>query len=487
MNYSISPQQAAQEILKRDAATESLQKFIEYTTPKWEAGPIHTEICKQAERVVNGEVDRLMLLCPPQHGKSEIISRRLAAYILGRKPYKDIIAASATATLAEGFGRDVRNCITSPEYQNVFPSMTLAGDSKAKGLWSTSQGGSYYAVGIGGQLFGRGGMGIIDDPFGSWEEAQSEVQRDKVWNWYTGTLYNRIRPGEPIIVIQHRMHEDDLAGRLIEKMQQGSDRWEIVNLPADMDNPPWPQRYDRQALARIKQNTAPQQWASLYMQDPSPDEGIYFKREWFFRYDEAPPVRKYMTADFAVTDSADSADPDFTEIGVHGTRQTAEGAIKLYLCMDGWSGRKAPENWIDEYFGLVLRHKPMCEFAEVGVIRRAVEGLMKRRRLERRAYGNMEWVSHIGDKSANARALQSMASMGLVGLPVGDYGDYVLEQLIKFPAGKHDDAVDMCALMARAIDEAHPMLTAVPQEEEKPDRWEMAFDDEDDEDNWKVA
>ena len=129
----------------------------------------------------------------------------------------------------------------------------------------------------------------------------------------------------------------------------------------------------------------------------------------------------------------------------------------------------------------------MCEFAEVGVIRRAVEGLMKRRRLERRAYGNIEWVSHIGDKSANARALQSMASMGLVGLPKNDYGDYVLEQLIKFPAGKHDDAVDMCALMARAIDEAHPMLTAIPQDETPIDHWDRAFNDDDDEDSWKVA
>ncbi|MBT8439838.1 MAG: terminase family protein [Gammaproteobacteria bacterium] len=474
------------ETQNRRRARENLKPFIEYTTPKWKAGPIHDEICNQAERVVNGEIDRLLLLCPPQHGKSEIVSRRLSAYILGRKPYKDIISASATATLAEGFGRDVRNCITSPEYKNIFPGMTLAGDSKAKGLWSTSHGGSYYAVGIGGQLFGRGGMGIIDDPFGSWEEAQSELQRDKVWNWYTGTLYNRIRPGEPIIVIQHRMHEDDLAGRLIEKMRQGGDQWEIVNLPADMDNPPWPERYDREALQRIKSNTAPQQWMSLYMQDPSPDEGIYFKREWFFRYEDTPAVRKYMTADFAVTDSADSDTPDFTEIGVHGTVQTPEGAIKLYLCMDGWSGKKAPLTWLDEYLNLVLRHKPMCEFAEVGIIRRTIEGFLKRRRLERKAFGHIEWVSHIGDKSANARALQSMASMGLVGLPLNDYGDYILEQLIKFPAGKYDDAVDMCALMARAIDEAHPMLTAIPQDETKPDRWEKAFDD-DEEDTWKVA
>jgi hypothetical protein len=472
---------------RRHCATTSLQSFTEYTTPKWVAGKIHREICKQADRVVNGEIDRLMLVCPPQHGKSEIISRRLSAYILGLDPTRDIIAASATALLAEGFGRDVRNCIASEECRRLFPDLKLAEDSQAKGRWNTDQGGSYYAVGIGGQLFGRGGMAIIDDPFGSWADAQSETIRDSVWAWYTGTLYNRVRPGQPIIVIQHRMHEDDLAGRLIEAAKTGGDQWEIVTLPADLEDPPWPERYDRDALLRIKHNTAPQQWASLYMGDPTPDEGIFFKREWFFRYSETPLVRKYMTSDFAVTDAAEADDPDYTEIGVHGAAQTEEGATRLYLCMDGWTGRKAPLAWLDEYLNLVLRHKPQCEFAEVGPIRRAIEGFLKQKRLERKAFGQMEWIPHIGDKSANARALQTMASMGLVGLPVGDYGDYILEQLLKFPAGKHDDAVDMCALMARAVDEAFPMFIQAEPEPEKIDRWDRAFGDNDDSYDWAVG
>ena len=366
----------------------------------------------------------------------------------------------------------------------MFPGLRLADDSQAKGRWNTAQGGSYYAVGVGAQLFGRGGMAIIDDPFGSWADAQSELMRERVWEWYTGTLYNRVRPGQPIIVIQHRMHEDDLAGRLMRAMETGGDQWEIVNLPAHLDAPPWPERYDRPALERIKHNTSPMQWASLYMQDPSPDEGIFFKREWFFRYDEAPPVRKYITSDFAVTDSADSLDPDYTEIGVHGAARTPEGATKLYLCIDGWSGRKAPIQWLDEYFNLVIKHKPTCEFAEVGPIRRSIEGFLKQKRLERRAYGQIEWISHVGDKSANARALQSMASMGLVGLPNGDYGDYILEQLIKFPAGKYDDAVDMCALMARAIDEAFPMFEDMPEPVRKVDRWEKAFEKQDEPTHW---
>lgn len=248
-----------QEKRNRLQAQQTLLPFTERTTLNWKPGKIHREICAQLDRVIAGEIDRLMLLCPPQHGKSQITSRRFPAYVLGRNPHEDVISASATADLAEGFGRDVRNCIASPEYASLFPDTQLAEDSQAKGKWNTKQGGGYYAIGVGGQLFGRGGMAIIDDPFGSWADAQSELQREKVWDWYRGTLYNRIRPGKPIIVIQHRMHEDDLAGRLIEHQKAGGDQWEIVNLPALVDDPPWAERYDSRALQRIRANTDPRQ------------------------------------------------------------------------------------------------------------------------------------------------------------------------------------------------------------------------------------
>lgn len=468
---SVSQQEAARELLARRRARRSLLAFTEYTTPAYQAGRIHREIAEACERVLDGEIDRLLITCPPQHGKSEIISRNLPAYLLGREPTRDIISVSAEAELARGFGRDVRNRMRSPEYANVFDTR-MSEDSTAKGRWSTQEGGSYYAVGIGGSLFGRGGSAVIDDPFKSWEDAQSELARDRVWQWYTGTLYNRVRPGNFIIVIQHRMHEDDLVGKLLEASERGGDKWHVVNLPADLDDPPWEERYDREALERIKANTSPMQWASLYMGEPSPEEGAYFKREWFWRFepDEAPG-RKFQTADFAVTDEADADDPDFTEVGVHSVSQK-DGQYRIHLCVDGWSGRKAPDEWVDAYFNLVKRHKPMCEFAEVGVIRRAVEGLLDRQRRARKAYGRIEWVSHIGDKSANARALQAMASMGLVGIANTEYGDRVLEQLIKFPMGKHDDAVDMCALMARAVDEAHPMMERIVEEKQpKRDLW----------------
>jgi phage terminase large subunit-like protein len=200
-----------------------------------------------------------------------------------------------------------------------------------------------------------------------------------------------------------------------------------------------------------------------------------------------PKVRKYMTSDFAVTEEEDTNDPDYTSIGVHGAARTTDKLTKLYLCLDGWKEQADPGRWVDEYFSLQLRHKPACEFAEVGVIRRATEGLLRQKRRERRAIGRIEWVPHIGDKSANARALQGLAEMGLIGIANTAYGDEVLESLIKFPAAKHDDDVDMAALMARVVDEAHPGFVAPPEPEKPKDRWAQKFDEADDDGSWKAA
>ena len=140
---------------RRRAAKTSLISFTEYTYPRYQAATIHHQIAEQLERVERGEIDRLMLLVPPRHGKSELASRRFPAWYLGRHPDHQFISASASVTLAEDFGRDVRNLIASPEYADVFDAQ-LAEDSQARGRWTTQEGGSYFATGVGGALMGRG-------------------------------------------------------------------------------------------------------------------------------------------------------------------------------------------------------------------------------------------------------------------------------------------------------------------------------------------
>lgn len=453
-----------QEKKARIRARASLQAFTEYTTPRWVAGRLHRTICEQLERIERGEIDRLMLLLPPQHGKSTIASRRFPAFSLARNPLHDVISASATHELAEDFGRDVRNCISSPEMRSLFPGLKLAEDSQAKGKWSTQDGGSYYATGIGGALFGRGATrAILDDPFASWEDAQSELSRNRVWDWYTGTLYNRVRPGGAIVLIQHRMHEADLAGRLIEQMKAGKDQWEIVNLPAiGPEGALWPERYNIAALERIRLNTHALKWSSLYQQNPMPEEGLFFKREWFDFFDPQtlPPCHKYMSGDFAVTDGGG----DFTEIATHGY---LEGT--LYLGLDGWYGQTAADQWIERLIDQVAIHDPFAFFGESGPIRRAIEPFLLRRLRERVKFVPLEWIVRGHDKPTMARPLQAMASMRKVKIADTAYGNRLLAQLLQFPAAQVDDGVDMAALMALAIDQAHPAVL-VPVKPVEPPR-----------------
>jgi hypothetical protein len=479
-NLQISPQVAAQELLRRRTARKTTQAFIEYVEPKWKAAKIHRAICEQLDRVIiRKEIDRLMLLCPPQHGKSLSSSERAPALALGIRSDTDVISASATAHLAEKFGRSVRNCIASREYQNLFPGTQLAEDSQAKGEWRTQQGGGYYAVGIGGALMGRGAeLAIIDDPFATWEDAQSENTRENVWEWYTGTLYNRVRPGGSIILIQHRMHEDDLAGRLIERQKHGGDKWEIVELPALLDDPPWPERYDRASLERIKNNTDPRKWSALYLQNPTPDEGTFFKREWFKRYKEPPRLNKFMSSDFAVTEGGG----DYTEIGTDGMDANGD----LYLAVDYWYGQTSADKWVDVICDQILKNRPLAFFGEAGPIRRSIEPFLKRRMSERKAFCRIDdcWLPSVSDKASRALALQSRAAMGKVWLPDNEIGERILTQLLQFPAGKFDDAVDRCTLLARAIDQMHPATRIAAPSVKHVDGYDSPNRSDE---SWKVA
>lgn len=419
-----------------------------------------------------------MLLCPPQHGKSHIASKRYPAYSLGLDPTHDIISASATAMLAEEFGREVRNTVASRGYAHLFPQTRLAEDSQARGRWSTQQGGSYYATGIGGALMGRGATRlIVDDPFASMLEAQSQLVRDKAWDWYRGTAYNRVRPGGAIVLIQHRMHEDDLAGRLIGQQACGGDRWEIVELPAlSAGEAAWPERYDLEALTRIRANMAPRDWSSLYQQNPIPDDGTFFLRDWFEFVDpkKVPHGHKYTTGDFAVTEGGG----DFTELGTH-----VYSSDTLYLALEGWRGQTSADTWIETLIDQFMRHKPLCFYGESGPIRRSIEPFLTRRMRERRGFCRLEWIVRSHDKATMARPLQAMAAAGKVKIVDSEYGHHLLQQLLQFPAGRLDDGVDMAALMALAIDQAGPGFVKPTEPQKKRDRW----DDDEGSSSWKVA
>jgi len=397
MNSQLSPQQAASELLARRKARHGLIAFSAYTNPAYIAAPHHELIAAKLEAVERGEIKRLMITMPPRHGKSELASRRFPAWFIGRNPGKQIIAASYNSDLASDFGREVRNIVASPEYGALF-DCTLAIDSKAANRWHTDKGGMYVAAGVGTAITGRGAdILLIDDPFKDRQEADSEITRQRVWDWYTSTAYTRLMPGGAVVVINTRWHDDDLSGKLLAEQDHGGDQWEVLSLPAIQSDGTalWPEWYPLERLEQIRSVLPARDWNSLYQQNPIPDDGDYFKSDWFGEYESLPDhLTLFGASDYAVTDGGG----DWTEHGVFGV----DKALNIYV-VDWWRGQKTSDVWIDAKCDLILRHKPQCWFGESGPIRRAVEPFMLRRMGERNAYCQIEWMASISDKAARAR------------------------------------------------------------------------------------
>tara|TARA_R110000868_G_scaffold147948_1_gene369592 strand:+ start:575 stop:1990 length:1416 start_codon:yes stop_codon:yes gene_type:complete len=443
----ISRQAAASELLARRRARASLIEFTKYTNAAYAPAPHHALIAAKLEGVARGEIKRLMICMPPRHGKSELASRRFPAWYMGQYAGKQVIAASYNSDLANDFGREVRNIVACPEFRTLF-DVSLAQDSQAANRWHTNEGGMYVAAGVGTAITGRGAdVLLIDDPFKDRQEADSEVRRKAVWDWYTSTAYTRLMPGGAIVVINTRWHDDDLSGRLLLEQDNGGDTWDVLSLPAiDAEGAAlWPDWYPLERLEQIRSVLPARDWNALYQQDPIPDDGDYFKAAWFsVEYDKPPSgLRIYGASDYAVTDGGG----DYTEHGVFGI----DAASNIYP-LAWWYGQTAADEWIERWCDLIAAHEPMCWFGEAGPIRRSIEPFLKRRMIERELACRIEWLPSIADKPTRARGFQASASMGRVIFPASaNWKAHVMAQLLRFPAGKHDDAVDVCSLIGRGL------------------------------------
>lgn len=453
-----------------DYAFSRLIAYAAYQWPGYRDAPHHRSIARHLEAVERGEITRLMITMPPRHGKSMLASEFFPAWYLGRNPDHSVVMATYAQDLADDFGRKVKNQIEDPFYQGIFPGVGLADDSKSAKRFhiegqtggfehATSQRGAFYGVGVGGPLTGRGAhLLLIDDPVKNREDAESEVIRKKTKDWYTSTAYTRLMPGGRVVLIQTRWHEDDLSGWLQAEHQH--EGWVVLNLPAidPAGKALWPEQYDIAALERIRRALPPRDWSALYQQAPTPDEGDYFKAEWFKPATPPPKdqMRIYGGSDYAVT--ADGG--DYTVHVVLGV--DPDGKPHL---LDLWRKQAASDEWVEAWCDLVLKWKPMAWAEETGQIKSGVGPFLEKRARERKAYTYRQQFPTRGDKAVRAQSIRGrMAMEGLYISPDAPWKADLISECLRFPAGVHDDQVDALGLVGQLLDQ---MLDGLKPEKQK--------------------
>ena len=286
---------------KKEIARETFLGFTKYVWPAFIEGRHHKVIAEAFERVIKGDLKRLIINMPPRHTKSEFASYLLPAWFLGQSPEKKVIQTSHTAELSVGFGRKVRNLVDSDDFKEIFPELALRAESKAAGPWSTNQGGEYFAIGVGGAVTGKGAdLLIIDDPH-SEQDGQSidAAVFDKTYEWYTSGPRQRLQPGGAIIIVMTRWHKRDLTGKIIKSSTQreGVDDWELIEFPALMPsgNSLWPEFWSQDELLALKNELPAPKWEAQYQQSPTSEEGALVKREWWKRWErDRPPPCEFI-------------------------------------------------------------------------------------------------------------------------------------------------------------------------------------------------
>jgi len=473
----------------------------------------HKLLLTDLQGIEDGSIPNLMVLMPPGSAKSTYSDVVFIPWFMSRKGRRNVILASYASEIAEKQGRRARQLINSSSFANLM-QMGLMSDQRAAHQWTLSNGSEFMAGGLLSGLTGnRGALGVLDDPIKGRQEAESETTRNKTWDAYTDDFCSRLIPGAPQVLVQTRWHELDIAGRILPEGWDGQSgyfdgrdgrRWKVICLPAIADRADdplgralgeslWPEWFSLDHWAPFQQNR--RTWTSLYQQKPSPQEGTFFKKEWFRRYrkgSEPKHLNKYLSSDHAPAGQENS---DFNCVRVWGV----DAAGDLYM-LDGFReqctldvladrvvGNKNPQEG-PPIKGLIERYKPFAWFPEDDNNWKAAAPFVTRMMREEQSYVRVDPISpHGADKPTKAQSFQGMAATGRVWIPEGPEGDEIISQYLKFPAGSHDDEVDAASVIGRALCDAHPAVVPM-KDDKKPyqDRWYDKFEEPETED-WKTA
>lgn len=426
----------------------------------------HQIIADKLEAMLDGDEHRIILTCPPRHGKTQLASIGYIAWWLGQRPHQSVILGTYNSDYAEDIGRQVRDLMLTAEYRLVFPKTELKTDSRAADRIKTTAGGGAYFVGRGGAVTGRGGdLLIVDDPLKDDAEASSPTIRQKLWEWFNKTFMTRGMTDQVrALVIQTRWHEDDLIGRLTDPAnpdfrEEEARKWTKIDMPAicvnpdddplgrELGDPLWPQRFSAPYLNSLR-NRDPLGFSALYQCSPAPPEGILFTRDCLRTYQRGQlpaNLRVYMASDHAVSTKQQR---DKTCILAGGVDEDDN----LWILPDAFWRQASSDQVVDGMLHMIKTHKPLIWWAEGGAIGKSLGPFLRKRMQEESTYCAIHEVTPANDKLTRAQAIHGRAMMGKVFFPAfAPWWVEAQDELMKFPTGVHDDFVDALSHLGRGL------------------------------------
>lgn len=490
-NWSPSPQQAAQELLRRRRARRSLTDYARYIevpgAPVNEQDdeaedfqPVETTLAKHHEiildatqRCIAKHRGRTMLFLPPGSAKSTYATVVSTTWAMGSMPNFKAITVSYGSDLARKFGRRMRSIAKQPAFQTLFGT-TLSQESAAADEWALTNGSEFMGGGILSGITGnRADFIAIDDPIKGRQEADSEATRKSTIDAYNDDVLTRLKPHGSVMMTLTRWHEGDLAGSILPENWNGEsgmiecrdgETWEVIAIPAQAERSDdllgrevgeyiWPEWFTEDHWRPFKR--IPRTWSALYQQRPAPDSGDYFRREWVHEVDHLPPLdtlKVYGGSDYAVTQNGG----DYTVHAVIGV----DPQNRLYL-LDLWRAQASSDVWVEAFCDLVRKWKPIGWAEETGQIKSGVGPFLVRSMLERGAYVAREQFATRGDKSVRAQSFRGrIAQLGLFIHRDAAFKSDLINEMMSFPVGVHDDQVDALGLVGQVLDR---MVTGKPE------------------------
>lgn len=395
-------------------------------------------------KVERKESPRLIISMPPRHGKSFTASTYFPAYCFGRNPNIQIIHSSYSADLSNDFSGRIRSVMQEREYAECFPNTLLETARANLQKWGIANAkGTFFSVGVGGPITGRGAnLLIIDDPVKNAEEADSAVYRNKQRDWFSSTAYTRLEKGAGVLLIMTRWHVEDVGGYVLHGYgdEPPAEEWEQFILPAvAKDNDPlgrepgeplWPEKYDQEALERIHRQLPERWWQALYQQSPVIPGGNLLNVDKIIHGIPNVPVKVYQGWDLAISGKQSA---DYTVCVTIGL----DSDSNMYI-MDVVRGHWGFNETLRQIEAQASKWKPV----QIGIETIAYQ-------MAAFEEANRRWVLPIKeirpdkDKVTRAKLFETRIDAGKVfANKSAPWWRDLSDEMVSFPRGAHDDQVD---------------------------------------------